>query len=97
MASVNLADGMTSGAPRRGEHIVARRGDDAVILLDPDSGHYYTLDDVGGRIWELCDGSRSVDEIADLLAAEYDAPAERIRADVIELLSELREGRLVSY
>jgi coenzyme PQQ biosynthesis protein PqqD len=97
MASVFPADGVTSGAPRRGERIVARRGEDAVILLDPDSGNYYTLDDVGGRIWELCDGSRTVDEIADLLAAEYDAPAERIRADVIELLSELRDGRLVSH
>ena len=97
MASVSLADGVSSGAPRRVERIVARRGDDAVILLDPDSGNYYTLDDVGGRIWELCDGSRSIEEIADVLAAEYDAPAEQIRADVIELLGELREGRLVFH
>ena len=91
-----MVDGALS-APKRAERIIARRGDDAVILLDPDSGDYYTLDDIGGRIWELCDGSRSVDEIADVLAAEYDAPAERIRADVVDLLDELREGRLVVH
>ena len=66
-----------------------------MILLDPASGEYFTLDDVGGRIWELCDGFRSVDEIASVLADEYDAPVDRIRADALELLTELRESQLV--
>ena len=88
---------MTSSAPKRGERIIARRGADEVILLDPDSGNYFTLDDIGGRIWELCDGSRSPDEIAQVLAVEYDAPVEQIRTDVDELLGELRESRLVFH
>lgn len=84
------------GRPARGERIISRRADQTLILLDPDSGEYFTLDDVGGRIWELCDGSRSVDEIAAALAEEYDAPPEQIRADVAELLSDLRDSRLVA-
>lgn len=67
-----------------------------MILLDPASGEYFTLDDVGGRIWELCDGTKSVDDIAAVLASEYDAPVEEIRADALELLNELRESKLVS-
>ena len=86
---------VTSSAPKQGERIIARRGDDEVILLDPDTGNYYTLDDIGGRIWELCDGSRSPDEIAQVLSVEYEAPVDQIRGDVNELLGELRESRLV--
>jgi len=81
--------------PTRSDAVVSRRADETVILLDPSSGQYFTLDDVGGRVWELCDGSRTVAEIADALAAEYDAPTARIRADVLELLVDLRQTGLV--
>lgn len=81
--------------PQRNERVVSRRAEETVILLDPASGEYFTLDDVGGRIWELCDGSRTVDQIAAVLADEYDAPVDRIRADALELLTELRESQLV--
>jgi hypothetical protein len=81
--------------PSRNERVVSRRAAETVILLDPTSGEYFTLDDVGGRIWELCDGSRDVDQIAAALALEYDAAPERIRADVVELLDELAGSDLV--
>lgn len=79
--------------PRRVDDVVWRRGEDGVVVLNPNDGQYFSLDDVGGRIWDLSDGSRSVTEIAELLAAEYDAPAAEIGADALELLAELgREG-----
>lgn len=79
--------------PRRVDDVVWRRGEDGVVVLNPNDGQYFSLDDVGGRIWDLSDGSRSVSEIADLLSAEYDAPAAEIGSDALELLAELgREG-----
>jgi len=71
------------------------QGDEELVLLDPDNGHYYTLDEVGTRIWELCDGGRSIAEIAGALDEEFDAPPETIRADLLELLEELSDGGLV--
>lgn len=82
--------------PTRSARIVARRAAETVVLLDPANGEYFTLDDVGGRVWELCDGSRNIEEIAQALALEYDATVERIRADVLELLGELGESDLVA-
>jgi Coenzyme PQQ synthesis protein D (PqqD) len=64
------------------------------LLLDPETGKYFTLDEVGSRIWALCDG-RAASAIADELCAEYDAPAAQIRDDVLELLGELASERLV--
>ena len=82
-------------SPARNDGIVARSTAEALILLDPASGEYFTLDEVGGRVWELCDGSRSVSEIAAILTGEYEAPLDQVRTDVLELLGELYESRLV--
>jgi hypothetical protein len=81
--------------PRRGERILAQRGADALILLNPDDGQYFTLDEVGGRAWELCDGGRTVAEVATILHGEFDAPLDVIRTDVLELLNDLGRERLV--
>ena len=82
--------------PQRRSDVLAQTAGDTVILLTPDSGEYFTLNEVGGRIWELADGSRSVAEIVAALAEEYEAPLEEIQADVLEVLGELAEERLVS-
>jgi hypothetical protein len=82
--------------PVRRSDVLAQGAGETVILLTPDSGEYFTLNEVGGRIWELADGSRSVAEIAGLLVDEYDAPLEEIQADAMDVLGELAEAQLVS-
>ncbi len=81
--------------PRRAERILVHQGDEELVLLDPENGNYFTLDEVGARIWELADGGRSAAEIADVLDQEFDAPPETIRADLVELLEELSGSGLV--
>jgi hypothetical protein len=87
---------MSDATPSRNDRVLARRVGEAVFLLDPDSGEYFTLDDVGGRIWELCDGTKTIAQIAQTLAIEFDAPFEQIEADASDLLSELASSRLVA-
>jgi coenzyme PQQ biosynthesis protein PqqD len=82
--------------PQRRSDVLAEAAGDTVILLTPDTGEYFTLNEVGGRIWELSDGSRSVAEIAAMLTREYEAPAEQIQADVLDVLGELAKEKLVS-
>ena len=82
--------------PQRRSDVLAQTAGDTVILLTPDSGEYFTLNEVGGRIWELADGSRSVAEIVAVLVEEYEAPLEEIQADALEVLGELAEEGLVS-
>jgi pyrroloquinoline quinone biosynthesis protein D len=82
--------------PKRDERTVWRRGDEGVVVLNPNDGQYFSLDDVGGRIWELCEGDRSIAEIANVLAEEYDAEPSVIQADALELLRELRDEGLVA-
>jgi hypothetical protein len=81
--------------PQRVDHVIAREGDREVLLLDVESGCYYTLNEIGGRIWHLCDGTSTVSEIVAALCEEYDAPLEMIQADAVDLLEDLRRERLL--
>ena len=65
------------------------------VLLDIDSGEYFTLNEVGGRVWDLCDGSRSVASIAEALSAEYEVEEAVLRADAMECLGDLLNRHLV--
>lgn len=83
--------------PRRGESdILAQTAADDLVLLNLKSGEYFALDEVGNRIWDLSDGTRSVTEIIAVICREYDAPPEVIEADTLELLKELADEGLVT-
>ena len=79
----------------RSANVVARAVRDEMVLLDLDSEQYLALDQVGARVWSLLDGEHSRDRITDVLAAEYEAPAEQIAADVDAFLEQLTSLGLV--
>jgi hypothetical protein len=81
--------------PRRQEQIIVQKGSQEVLLFNMDDGSYYALNEVGNRIWELCDGTHGMAEMVGMLAKEYDAPAETIEADILEVLEDLRTKNLV--
>ena len=64
-------------------------GRDRWILLAPE--RVLTPDQTAVAVLKLCDGNRTVDEIVTVLAKEYSAPAEVIRADVLDLLQGLAD------
>lgn len=52
-------------------------------------------DEIGVAILTLCDGDHTVGDIADKLAAEYDAPREQILGDVLEFVQEWSDKLLL--
>lgn len=69
--------------------VVGRVVDDEAILVLPEKGEVKVLNEVGARIWELADGSRSVREIAKLICKEYEVKQELAEADTLDFLQEL--------
>ena len=59
-------------------------------------GTYYSLNDVGARVWELVQEPLTVRELIDRVAAEYDVERDRCRQDLLELLDELSTAGLVT-
>ena len=81
--------------PQRSDQVMVQESAGTLLLFDVDDGEYFALNDVGRSLWALCDGTRSIAALASVLSAEYDAPLETIEADVLALVRELSEERLV--
>jgi hypothetical protein len=82
--------------PQAGAETIARRSGETLVLLHTGSGAYFTLDDVGARIWELCDGSRTIADVIDAMHDEFDAPRDLLETDVRALVAELADERLLA-
>lgn len=81
--------------PKRGAQVIAQKAANDLLLFNIDDGNYYSLNEIGSRIWELCDGNHSVSQLVGVLAAEYNAPNEDLEKDVAELLETLQSGNLI--
>jgi|EndMetStandDraft_4_1072995.scaffolds.fasta_scaffold275858_2 hypothetical protein len=65
------------------------------VLLNLSDGVYYGLEAAGSEIWRLVQRPITVAEICRIVSEAYDVEPERCRADVIRLLSDMAERRLV--
>ena len=83
--------------PQHRDNILSQEAAGTMVLLSLHAGKYYSLENTGVRAWELCDGQRSVSEIASILASEFDSPIERIQNDLIELIADLANENLVTF
>jgi hypothetical protein len=76
------------------DQLTAMLGDEAVILGTRDDV-YYGLDRVGARIWDLVQEPRLLDDVADVIAAEFAVERERALADLLALAGELVDRGLL--
>ena len=60
--------------------------DQEIILYFPGGGQFLYLNQTAALVWELCDGSLSVDEIIQALQTVFPESAEEIRNDVADTL-----------
>lgn len=78
------------------EDVVTREVGGELVLLDLNSGQYFGLDAVGGRVWELLAQSpRNLGDLCNCIEGEFDAPRERIEADLLALAQQLKDQELI--
>ena len=80
--------------PNEGQ-VAARVMDGEAIMINLSSGMYYSIDGVGGLIWEMIEGRHSLEEIAAAVVARHDVLRDQAQADVQRLVEELMEENLV--
>jgi pyrroloquinoline quinone biosynthesis protein D len=83
--------------PSLERHMKLRRDSvrDRWVILAPE--RILTPNEEATDVLLLCDGKRSVAEIAEALAQEYDAGAGSIAADVLALLQDLAAGGVIRH
>lgn len=77
------------------DDVVARAVGDEMVLLDLQTGIYYTLNSVGATVWRAIEDAQPVSAILDRVIAEYDVDRATARADVDRILGELVQQSLL--
>lgn len=80
---------------RRKPSVSGVRHGDRIVLMDVGGEQFYSLDQVGGRIWELLADHDQPDAIATAITSEFAAPADVVRRDVDEFLDQLSRDGLI--
>lgn len=82
-----------SVAPK--QDIVARSVGDEMVLLDLETGTYFTLNGVGAFIWRQIEEQCDVDAIATRMVNEYEVDLHQARNDASTLLSTMLDQGIV--
>jgi hypothetical protein len=70
--------------------------DDEVVIVNLDTGTYYSFDGVGGKIWEMLGNEgNSAESVSASLQAKFSGDAAQIAASTIAFLQQLQEEALV--
>jgi len=67
------------------------------VIVSPAENMVRMLNPVGSRIWELCDGTRTLDQIAAVLTNEFEVDAAHARQSVDVFVAELAAKDLVTW
>jgi Coenzyme PQQ synthesis protein D (PqqD) len=75
--------------------VVARVVGGETMLLDLASGTYFGLDDIGGKIWELLEEGTNLTQVCDAIERDYAVERHIVEQDVLKLVEELADKKLV--
>ena len=83
------------------DDVVARVIEGEIIIVPLVAGigdledELFTLNETGKAIWERLDGRRSLSQVIQEFAADYQAAAGELEADVLGLVTELARRRML--
>ena len=81
--------------PRRSSQIRWQQVDEDGILVNLDSGYYFSVNPVGLYIWQLCDGDHSAEAILDGIVENFDVDDTTAQRDLESFVTQLEaEGLL---
>ena len=82
---------------KRTDKYLASQVDGELILIQGDSGAFYSLSDVGLEIWEKLDQLKTVQQISAALQDDYDVSADVCEQAVTEFTTSLVTAGLAEY
>lgn len=71
--------------------------DDELVLIDTQTGSFFTLKDTGLRIWNLLDSEADLDAISTALAADYEIDRNTCGREVQQFADQLVEAGFARY
>ena len=82
--------------PRKMDHLIEHDMDEEVLVYDPVIDRTHRLNVSATLIWELCDGTRSLEDIARALTEQFEVEFETALQDARTVLEQLKEEQLLT-
>lgn len=77
------------------DKIIAREIQGETVLLNKESGDYFSLNTVGTDIYNCICKGMEIETIVSFLLDRYDVEYNTLKNDVISLVSELKEKKII--
>lgn len=81
--------------PTMHPQVAAQIVDDEAVIVLADAGKVNVLNPVGTRVWELSDGSHTIQQIIETIADEFEVTLQDAHVDVQEFLETLVQDKMV--
>jgi hypothetical protein len=83
--------------PKRNSEVIWRKeSPQTTLIFNPEDGNISTLNQTGSRIWELCDGEHTIEDVVNIIHEECGEPEHMIEEDAKGFLKELVNRKLLS-
>ena len=79
----------------RKAEIVTANMDGETVMMCIETGKYYNLGTIGGKIWALLETEKTFSQLVDCLTEEYDVERARCETETETFLRELAEQGLL--
>jgi len=70
--------------------------DDETVLLNLETGFYYTLDELGGLIWDLFSQKFNKNDVKARILEEYDVESATIEEHIADFIKKLQRENLIT-
>ena len=80
---------------QRAESVTFEVVADEAILIDINTGIYFSLNEVGTEFWEMLDGEQTIEQHATVIATKYEVEISTVVDDLLELAEEMAKDKLI--
>lgn len=80
---------------KQSSFVLAESFEDSVVLYDSENERYYSLNQVGGDVWDALPQNPTEETLVDHMLTLYDVSQETVTEDVRELLIHLEQKSLI--
>ena len=78
------------------KEVISQEVSGETVLLDLQSEHYFGLDAIGTRIWQLLQQHGNLQQVFDIMLEEYDVDEKQLEQDLNDLLNKLLAEDLIT-
>lgn len=79
----------------KSDQVAAKVMDGEAVIIDLNTGVYYSMDEAGGLIWTLIEAAQSMGDIVNAVTAAYDVAPAQARSDLEQLVGKMMDENLV--